>query len=58
MTRKEELEKMFETVDHKELVGRLIDECINLEERINCFRFEMDHIVIMPETIKKYKFYN
>lgn len=58
MTRKEELVKMFEGVDHKELVGKLIEECINLEERINCFRFEMDHIIIMPETIKKYKFYH
>ena len=58
MTRKEELLKIFDIVDNKELVIPLIDEAVELENKITEFRKELNKTTPSSSTIKKYKFYH
>ena len=58
MARKEELLKIFDSVDNKELVIPLIDEAVELENKIMEFRKELNKTTPSSSTIKKYKFYH
>ncbi|MDY5929293.1 MAG: hypothetical protein SPJ27_04570 [Candidatus Onthovivens sp.] len=58
MSRKEQLLKIFENVDNKELIERMIDEAVELECKIDYFKTELNNIEINASTTSKYKFFH
>lgn len=58
MERKQEILKLFDKSQTKEIVINLIDEMLYLEERLVEYKKELRNMVINPQTKEKYKFYH
>ena len=57
-TRRDRLMKMFKGSDNLDLVEKLIDQAVKLEEKIDEFGAVLDRIELSPATMKKYRFYH
>lgn len=58
MERKQELLKLFDKSQTKEIVINLIDELLYLEKRLVDYKRELNNIAITPQTKEKFKFYH
>lgn len=58
MERKQEILKLFDKSQTKEIVINLIDEMLYLEKRLVEYKRELSNMVINQQTKDKYKFYH
>lgn len=58
MERKQEILKLFDKSQTKEIVINLIDEMLYLEKRLVEYKQELDATTITPQTKEKFKFYH